>query len=81
MTDQIQDRWFKSIDEIVSSDLQFKSRLGINSDDFPSNITKELLQGAWEIAGVAPSATSVAKSPVVASLLAKPEGILSVFGV
>lgn len=81
MTDQIQHRWFKNTDEIVSDDLQFKSRLGIDNNQYPSNITKELLQGVWDIAGVAASATSVAKSPVVANLFTKTAGILSVFGV
>ena len=81
MTDQIQDAWFKSIDEIVSNDLHFKSRLGIDCNAYTSNITKELLQDAWDIAGVVTSATSVAESPVVAKLFLKPEGILSVFGV
>ncbi len=81
MDDQDQTDWFQGIETIVSTPLNFKSKLSIGEDAYTSLKVKNTVVQAWDVAGVATTAAVVAKSSVVASTFFAPSGFMAAIGI
>jgi len=81
LTGKPSSNWFDDVDNIVSSDLAFKSKLNIGEDAYMTLRLKKRLGELWNVAGVAGSSAAVAKSSLVASTFFAPTGLLAAFGI
>ncbi|MCP4982236.1 MAG: TerB family tellurite resistance protein [Gammaproteobacteria bacterium] len=81
MHEEDDNNWFKGIETIVSSPLNFKAKLAIGEDAYAALKVKNAVVQAWDVAGVATTAAVVAKSSVVASTFFAPSGLLAAIGI
>lgn len=70
----------KRPDQVVASPLSFKAKLNIGEDAYSSLTATKNLQSAWNLIGVGSSATGVAKTAWVASIIGTKAGPLAFLG-
>ena len=72
--------WFAEVDGIVADPLRFKARLGIGERAYASLRLRNAAFQAWDVAGVAVTGATIAKSSAVATALFSTGGFWAWFG-
>lgn len=73
-------KYFDDVETIIDSPLHFKSKLCIGGDAYTTEKVKKGVFEAWDVAGVAMTASGVAQSSAVASTFFAPTGFLAALG-
>ena len=81
MNSQSHKEWFNGLESIIDEPLKFKAKLSIGEEAYASLRLKNHLLEVWDVAGIAGTAATIAKSSFIASRFFAPSGFLAVIGI